>query len=232
MTAISNAPVGTPVEQKPISVICKDALLCQCLMLGIAHRGYFDRVVGFTDPAEWVASEICSSSTIVLWISDASSLDKMINDDLDILREKAPNVTVIIISTLTNTYAVINALRKGVKGYVTSDSDLDVLLGAIRLVRAGGVYAPTNSLKELSTTSTFGEEPDNEAREKEATRFTAREMTIIRLLRLGDPNKTIARKMNLTEGTIKLHVGTIMRKIGAQNRTQVVYFTNRVFKDP
>lgn len=230
MATISNESPGASVEQKPISVICKDALLCQCLMLCIAHRGHFDRVVGFADPAEWVASETYTNSTIVLWISDTSPLDEIITDDLEILREKAPDVTVIIISKFTNTYAIINALREGVKGYVTVDSDLDILLGAIRLVQAGGIYAPGNSLRKLSTAATLWEQPPNDAPEKEGINFTAREMTIIRLLRLGDPNKTIARKLDLTESTIKLHVRSIMRKIGAQNRTHIAYLTNDIFE--
>ena len=230
MAITSESSSASFTEQEPISVICKDALLCQCLMLCIGYRGHFDRVIGFKDSEEWLVSETYTSDIVIFWVSDALSLDKLLEIDLDILRKKSPKITVIVISVLNNAYSIVNALSKGIRGYVTADSDLDILLGAVRLVQAGGIYAPSNSLRKLASAGVLREKHSYGRPKKDISTFTDREMTILCLLRLGDSNKRIARELNLSEGTIKLHVRSIMQKTGAKNRTHIAYLTNNIFE--
>ena|SRR5262249_29761295 len=61
--------------------------------------------------------------------------------------------------------------------------------------------------------------------------LTARQRAVLELLSRGDTNKVIARRLGMTEGTVKVHVRQIMRKLGVTNRTQVaVAFANGVLK--
>ena len=91
--------------------------------------------------------------------------------------------------------------------------------GNVRLhrLRAGGSYAPPASL--------LADEPSpQEARGL----LTSRQSEVLRELRQGKPNKIIAYELGMSESTVKVHIRNIMRKVGATNRTQVVYKAHKL----
>jgi DNA-binding NarL/FixJ family response regulator len=99
-----------------------------------------------------------------------------------------------------------------------------VTLHALHLVRAGGVFVPVDgllaspSLGAKPTKSTFG-------------MFTAKQAAVIEAIRRGKANKAIAYELNMCESTVKVHVRTIMKKLKANNRTQVAYIANQMLNE-
>jgi two-component system nitrate/nitrite response regulator NarL len=107
----------------------------------------------------------------------------------------------------------------------------------IQFVAAGGTFVPASVLlqgdngqmsdvEEANNLVNYGSkavihQSSNEIQGRSAAAgFTPRELTVILRLRDGKSNKSIARELALTEGTVKLYVRRIMKKLGVQNRTQ------------
>jgi DNA-binding NarL/FixJ family response regulator len=113
------------------------------------------------------------------------------------------------------------ALRAGLRGYVLSDASADEVGAALRAAARGLlVLAPVlgRALPVLSPTlrtdfaaGDAGEQP-----------LTDREREVLQLLSQGMPNKTIARKLGVSEHTVKFHVGSILAKLDASSRTEAV----------
>jgi DNA-binding NarL/FixJ family response regulator len=84
---------------------------------------------------------------------------------------------------------------------------------AIEMVRDGSVWAPRKVLSRLLDSNR------NAAKSPAALpRFTARELQILSLLRAGQPNREIALSLGIDEGTVKAHIGRLLRKVGVNNR--------------
>jgi len=103
------------------------------------------------------------------------------------------------------------ALALGAAGYVPKTLAAKSLVNAVRFMAMGEQYAPLDFLRAAAS-----EEPAHPLRE----RLTRREAEVLEGLVEGKSNKEIARDLEVTEPTVKLHVKTLYRKIGAHNRTQ------------
>lgn len=98
------------------------------------------------------------------------------------------------------------ALDAGARGFLPKTLSARSLAAAIQFIAAGGVFAPYDLMAEAATPPAGG--------------LTRRESEVLSALREGKSNKEIANDLNLQEVTIKLHVKTLCRKLGARNRTQ------------
>lgn len=103
-----------------------------------------------------------------------------------------------------------DALEAGAAGFVPKSLPAKSLVNAVRFMAMGEQYAPIDFMTAIE------EEPTNALAEK----LTPRELQVLRGLTEGKSNKEIARDLDITEPTIKLHVKTLYRKVGAANRTQ------------
>ncbi len=115
-----------------------------------------------------------------------------------------------ILSGAANRSVAQNALDLGAAGFLPKTMESKTLAHAIRFMAAGEVYAP---IKFLTTA------PEDDLPEI-AKQMTERELQVLEGLCRGLSNKEIAREVDLQEVTIKLHVKTACRKLGAKNRTQ------------
>ena len=110
-------------------------------------------------------------------------------------------------------------LATGVSGFIPKTESRDVVLQAIRLVQAGGVYVPPRVLFDhggaAPAPSVHGSNGGDAA-------LTPRQLDVLGCLLQGRPNKLIARDLGLTEGTVKIHIAAILRSLGASNRTEAV----------
>jgi DNA-binding NarL/FixJ family response regulator len=96
----------------------------------------------------------------------------------------------------------------------------------MRLVGAGGPFAPTSAL--LDARSPSETTPPHYDLSKKVL-FTARQLAVLVALRRGKANKQIAYELNMREGTVKVHVRHIMKKLRAKNRTEVAIIANDLF---
>jgi DNA-binding NarL/FixJ family response regulator len=99
----------------------------------------------------------------------------------------------------------------------------------MRLVGAGGTFAPTSILLHASEPSATPAAHYNVC--KKAV-FTARQLAVLVALRRGKANKQIAYELNMREGTVKVHVRHIMKKLRAKNRTEVAIIANDLLAAP
>ena len=122
---------------------------------------------------------------------------------------------VLVLSATHDRATVEHALDLGAMGFIPKTANTRVLLEALQLVLSGGVYVPTES------------GPANGFRARAVTRpeqlgLTLRQADVLKLLVQGKPNKLICRDLQLSEGTVKVHVSAILRALNVRNRTQVV----------
>lgn len=128
------------------------------------------------------------------------------------LRERCPTLALVVVSGHDDPATMRAVLALGVSGFVPKTNSAELLLQALRLVQAGGVYVPAGTL------AGFDAPPAHEG----AGGLTPRQLDVLHALMHGRPNKLIARELGLAEGTVKIHIAAILRALQARNRTEAV----------
>ena len=118
---------------------------------------------------------------------------------------------VAVMSGTANRDVAVQAFAAGATGFLPKTMAAKSLVHAVRFLASGDRYAPVDFLTE----------PDTESSRTLAFALTARELDIVGRLALGRSNKEIAIDLDLREATVKLHLKTLCRKLGARNRTHV-----------
>lgn len=130
-------------------------------------------------------------------------------------RKQYPEIPVVIVSGSDSPADAQQALDAGASGFIHKSSAPQVMLSALQLVLAGGVYVPPMALQRTEETVP----PVGKAK---LGGLTTRQIDVLRLLAAGKPNKLIARELGLSEGTVKIHLSTIFRVLDVNNRTEAV----------
>ena len=139
-------------------------------------------------------------------------------DVLPVLRKELPSTSVVMLTTSNDESDLIKALRTGAQGYLLKDMEPDELVSALRDIEKGkNVVAAdlTDALARMvqgETTLDDDEGPFSE--------LTPRETEILCLLAEGQSNKLIARNLGISDGTVKLHVKAILRKLSIHSRVE------------
>ncbi|HVS75848.1 MAG TPA: response regulator transcription factor [Steroidobacteraceae bacterium] len=133
------------------------------------------------------------------------------------LRGAAPLTPVIVVSGNDDPETMSEVVLAGASGYVPKSAPSDVLIGAIRLIMAGGTYLPAAAAMTLRRSRPPAPASSGPAAGEP---LTSRQMRVLKLLAQGLSNKQIARELEISEITVKAHVSLIFRKLGVSNRTQ------------
>lgn len=137
------------------------------------------------------------------------------------IRALAPSTSVIVLTTYDIDEYVFEAVRAGASGFLLKDGDADQLTRAIRMSQQGeSLIAPT-ALTRLLTEFTRVPTPDPDAVAAVAT-LTSREREVLDWVARGLSNREVAQQIVVSEATVKTHVGAILTKLGARDRTQAV----------
>jgi len=124
-----------------------------------------------------------------------------------IINAQFPAARIVALSTFGGDEDIRRALSAGAKSYLTKDVLHDELLGAIRAVNAGETYLPANIKATLDSKKLH---PD----------LSTRELEVLELIVQGLSNKQLAYHLKIAEDTAKNHVKSILKKLGADDRTQ------------
>jgi len=161
---------------------------------------------------------------------------------IDALRQGYPAVPLIVISAVESGAEVRAVLHAGAAGFIPKSAISKVMLQAIRLVLAGGQYLPPQLMNLLETesprrtpTPAAGNALAEGGRRANSGRLdllSPRQREVFALLAKGLSNKSIARQLNVTEGTIKSHVATIFDVLNVHNRVSAVAEAQRLSNDP
>ena len=137
---------------------------------------------------------------------------------LEKLKEQQPQTPVVMLTTSSEQRDLVKSLRLGARGYLHKDMEPEQLIESLREIMEGStVVAP--AMSGVLAKVVKGEDPS----ESEATRFsdlTPREFEILCHLAEGQTNKVIGRELGITDGTVKLHVRSILKKLGVQSRVE------------
>ena len=125
------------------------------------------------------------------------------------LRQKFPELAIVILSTYDTDDDIVRALRAGAKAYLLKDTPPDELANCVRTVHAGRNYVSATIGAKLAAQAT-------------QTSLTFRELDVIKLIAQGCLNKEIADRLGITEGTVKSHTSALFVKLGVANRTEAV----------
>lgn len=145
-------------------------------------------------------------------------------DGLDVLaevRERWPQIAVVMLSADQDKATISKALGLGAVGFVPKSAQREVMLGAFKLMLAGGVYVPPEILAGAHERT---ERSERLMRTLSAAQLglTERQLDVLRLMMKGRSNKAICRSLGLAEPTVKNHVTAILKALNATNRTEAV----------
>lgn len=143
-------------------------------------------------------------------------------DTLKLLVEEDPKPEVLMLTVSEQADDLMQALRSGARGYLLKNIEIDFLVDSIRrAVNGESVISPQLS---LALVNAVREPSSNIEAEKQLVKLTQREEEIIVMLAQGESNKSIARTLDLSESTVKVHVQSILRKLNLSSRVQAAVY--------
>lgn len=138
-------------------------------------------------------------------------------------RNQFPDTPLVIMTASESHADARRVLAAGALGYVPKSSPSQVMLDALIRVLDGGIYVPPFFEGDAQPDDLLSLMPLSD----QGIRLTTRQLEVFRLLLQGKPNKIIARELELTEGTVKIHVAAIFRALGVTNRTEAAIAARR-----
>jgi len=143
-----------------------------------------------------------------------SGLDLLVS-----LRSTNPSLCVVVLTTSVEEQDLMDALKLGATGYLLKDMELDVLVQLLHQAKAGDtVVAP--DLTGLLARAAVSRERSTDSSATDAYNLTPREMEILWHITQGKSNKDIAVALGIVDGTVKLHVRAVLKKLKVQSRVQ------------
>jgi DNA-binding NarL/FixJ family response regulator len=139
------------------------------------------------------------------------------------IKKEFPQVKVMILTTFEELEYVRDALASGAEGYLLKAIHPKDLAAGIRLVHHGGTLITQEIAKQLITQWINPVEPVKEVAKKNNFSLTEREVEVLEELSNGSTNREIARKLYLTEGTVKNYISNIYSKLEVTGRHKAVF---------
>lgn len=127
---------------------------------------------------------------------------------LTLLKGEFPEARVLVLTSYGGVHDISTAMQAGASGYVLKSMPLPRLLDSLRRVASGEIVCLPEIARSLA--------------ERSASHLTDRELEVLGVMARGFSNKEIASHLNLADGTVKLHVSSILLKLGVADRTQAV----------
>jgi len=161
---------------------------------------------------------------------DLILLDLGLNDRdgfslLSELRQSYPAISIVVLSASDDRKNVERALELGALGFIPKTTGRDLMLRALQLVFAGGIYIPTEILGRADRTLQPNEQPSLAGLRQISTTelgLTERQIDVLALMMQGKSNKAISSTLEIAEQTVKNHISAIFKSLRATNRTEAV----------
>jgi DNA-binding NarL/FixJ family response regulator len=134
------------------------------------------------------------------------------------LRDAGRDVGVLVLTSFQEPERVLEVLQAGADGYLLKDTQAERILDGVRSVAAGG--APLDPTVARFLLGDLRQQASTDG-------LTDREREVLELVRQGLPNKSIARRLQITERTVKAHVTNILQRLGVSDRTQAALWAER-----
>jgi DNA-binding NarL/FixJ family response regulator len=133
------------------------------------------------------------------------------------LHERSPDIPVLVLTSFSDTARIRAALDAGARGYLLKDSEPQALLDGIRAVARGETALHPRVARAVLTGPVTRDQAE----------LTAREREVLSLVTLGMANKQIGQTLQISERTVKAHLGNIFTRIGVSDRTSAAIWFER-----
>ncbi len=163
-------------------------------------------------------------------------------DGIVVLRERRPDIPVVVMSSDDDLATVLRTLDQGAMGFIPKSSSSQVMIGALKLILAKGIYLPPSVFLDnrvnvgkhamLPLPTPLKTAPPQTSAEAgkahDQLSLTPRQAEVLYLLLQGKPAKIIARELDLSLSTVKAHTGAVLRALNVTTRTQAVVAASKL----
>lgn len=204
-----------------ILVIDDHPLFCEALQMTLTETPGLSKVVTASTLDSGLSAlrtgPMADAIVLDLNLPDVAGLDGLTR-----LRNMAPGVPVVVVSSMSDDRIIAAVMHAGAAGFVPKHAPREDFVTAIDVALRGGHYTPE------SYNAPNDSAPDSAERSviDRLSDLTPQQARILSLVCEGHLNKQIAYELSITETTVKAHVTAILRKLGAQSRTQAVRIAN------
>jgi DNA-binding NarL/FixJ family response regulator len=195
--------------------IVRDALVTSLISLGV-----FDEIKTANCFSSLV-EQLALDARFQLLILDLSLTDTSGSRSIEFIREHYAEVPILIFSAFDSTDIITQCFEYGVHGFVSKNSPMQIVVSAIRVVVAGGMYIPPAAARSMGFEPSEPTELLLEPNERKP-QFTPKQQEVFEQLLLGLPNKVIARRLSIAEGTVKTHLHGIYQILRVNSRAQAI----------
>lgn len=143
-------------------------------------------------------------------------------ETLQLLLQDCPDSAIVMLTVSEDAQDLAAALKAGASGYLLKNIDTDYLTRAVRRAAAGETVVAEAMTSKLVAQLQAGTRPAEPA--SDLDRLTPREKEILDCLARGESNKVIARSLDLSESTVKIHVQNVLKKLNLSSRVQAAVF--------
>ncbi|MBR0688301.1 response regulator transcription factor [Bradyrhizobium manausense] len=212
--------------------------LCETVLIGkniliregiskILHAAHF-RIALSASSVDELPNELQAHQLLFLVLHNGDGFDVAL-DQICFVRNHYPDARIAVVSDHYCPDELVSAYRAGASGYFVNVNSCDAFIKSVELVTMGEAVFPPAFLsfaldgifeREAASVEQAGHDIGLAAEEPAAPHLSPREKAILSCLIEGNSNKSIARKIDIAEATVKVHVKAILRKIRVQNRTQ------------
>jgi DNA-binding NarL/FixJ family response regulator len=197
-----------PTDNKKIRIMLVDDHIVMRMGLSTAANGEPDmEVVAEADNGDDALQGFKEKQPDVV-VLDLRMPGKGGLETIELLRQESSTARILVFSNYASGDEVYRAFRAGALGFVVKDMSLNLLLEAIRKVHEGTPYFPPEVSMRMNS--------------RVLSRLSPREAEVLSYVAKGLSNKEIGAKLNVVEGTIKLHINNILAKLGVSDRTQAI----------
>lgn len=202
----------------PPSVVIIEArsLIRECIALSLQKKLELP-VLAYSDLESWGRDPTGSAACIIILSGQDRDVEIRHAEVQREFSDTQKPIPVIILSDDFCLDHMSRVIRNGARGYIPSNTPLEVAAQAIRLVLSGGFFLPVQAAKEMwQTARADGAQHDIKLD------FTTRENDVVRALLKGKSNKIIAYELGVSASSVKVHIRNVMRKLQVRNRTEAV----------
>lgn len=214
---------GEPApEAMTIGIVDGNRFSQECLVQALESLHPQPTIHAFASIEICIAERRGNLDLIIYHLHAHGTSDMVPTDAAAAVGQAFPNVPLVIMSDAEDAQqlkTIRSTLQNGAHGFIpTRTTGIPIVIAAIRLVRAGGIFAPMDMML-VNGSERASVLPDS----MRQCRLTSRQMAVLTHMQRGSANKIIAHELGMSESTVKVHVRNIMRRLGATNRTQAVY---------
>jgi DNA-binding NarL/FixJ family response regulator len=196
-----------------VAVIDEKPFTRECIAKSLQALDERLRIISFARCEDYLRSTKRQDLILYYAHQNLASWSGLYNELLRLLRV----VPVIILSDVDCPDSMSALFESGARGFIPTDqTTLEQIIEIIALVKAGGMFVPPSSLMLRKIDREFA------VKGIASQQLSRSEIAVLDRLKLGEANKIIAHELGMSESTVKMYIGRIMRKLKATNRTEVV----------